>query len=113
MPDRFEDERGVIQDLLDGPIDSVTRIFTRQGAIRGNHIHEHTTQWVYVVSGELLVAEGTEHRLHGDGDFFEERKGLPHAWKAMSDCTVLVITRGPRSGQNYEMDTRRLDVPLL
>ena len=37
MSDRFEDERGVIQDLL-GQVDAVTRITTVEGAV-GNHFH--------------------------------------------------------------------------
>ena len=113
LPDRFEDKRGVIQDLL-GPVDSVTRIDTNAGHIRGNHVHANTTQWVYVISGSLLVAtdtltaDGVDHRLYGPGDLIEEKPGLPHAWKAMDDTTVLVFTKGPRSGEDYESDTVRL-----
>jgi hypothetical protein len=40
MSNYYEDARGVIQDLL-GPVDSVTWITTKKGAIRGNHVH-HT-----------------------------------------------------------------------
>lgn len=113
MADRYEDFRGVIQDLL-GPVDSVTRIDTVAGAVRGNHVHDHTTQWVYILSGSLLVAtdtlsaEGVNHRYHGPGELVKEEPGLPHAWRAMDDTTVLVFTKGPRSGADYESDTRRL-----
>lgn len=111
MADRFEDARGVIQDLL-VQIDSVTEIFTREGAVRGNHTHAETKQWTYVVSGSMLTAQGlpgeVEHRLIGTGSLLYEPPGVPHAWKAMEDTTVLVFTRGPRSGEDYESDTRRL-----
>lgn len=121
-PDRFEDERGVIQDLL-GPVDAVTRISTFQGAVRGNHIHRFTTQWTYVVSGRLLAAWGVDeapieggarHRwmrrdaAHHPGDLIEEPPGIPHAWQALEDTVVLVFTKGPRSGTAYEADTIRL-----
>ncbi len=115
MADRFEDERGVIQDLL-GHVDAVTEIFTRAGAIRGNHVHEQTTQWTYVVSGCLIVRWGGESRIERlviPGEMIEEEAGVPHAWKAVEDTKVLVFTRGPRSGTAYETDTRRLDVPLV
>lgn len=116
MPDRFEDERGVIQDLL-GSVDAVTEIFTRAGAVRGNHVHELTTQWTYVVYGVLLVAwdggDGIRTREYGPHSMIEEKAGIPHAWKALEDTRVLVFTRGPRSGEAYESDTRRLEVPLL
>jgi len=116
MPSRYEDERGVIQDLLGG-IDSVTEIYTRAGSIRGNHIHKETIQWTYIVSGELLVARasaaGIHERTHGPGELITEPPGIPHAWKAILDTVVLVFTKGPRSGENYESDTTRLESPIL
>jgi len=114
---RFVDERGVIQDLLLGPIDSVTQIYTKAGHVRGNHVHKETIQWVYVIYGALRVAQEENGELkvrtHGPNSLITEAAGVPHAWKAMSDCVVLVITRGPRSGNDYETDTTRLTTPLL
>ena len=119
MASDFTDERGTIHDLITGDLSSATEIFTVAGAVRGNHYHKLTTQWVYVVSGDMLVAcdtlvAGIDQRVYHPGDFFEEQKGLPHAWKAMTDCRVIVITRGPRAGENFEDDTYRdLQFPLL
>jgi quercetin dioxygenase-like cupin family protein len=112
MPERFEDARGVIQDLL-GPIDAVTEITTKAGCVRGNHIHHRTTQWVYVVSGALLVTDGGRVATYTRGCFFEEPPGVPHAWRAEQDTRVLVFTKGPRSGEAFESDTERLAVPLI
>ena len=116
MADRFEDHRGVIQDLL-GPVDAVTEINTRAGAIRGNHIHQQTTQYTYVCQGELTAAwiedDGVHEKTYGPGSLITERAGIPHAWRAETDCTVLVLTRGPRSGEAYESDTTRLERPIL
>ena len=116
MADRHEDERGVIQDLL-GPVDAVTEIFTRAGSIRGNHAHLETVQYTYVVSGELRAAwiedDGPHEKVYGPGALITERAGIYHAWKAVTDCTVLVFTRGPRSGEAYESDTVRLERPIL
>jgi quercetin dioxygenase-like cupin family protein len=112
---RFEDERGVIQDLL-GPVDSVTHIETRKGAIRGNHVHRNTDQWTYVVSGRLLSvrwAGRTVEREVGPGQMIAEYRGTAHAWRALEDTACLVFTKGPRSGEGYESDTERLDTPLL
>lgn len=120
--DRFEDNRGIIQDILAGPIDSVTEIFTYKGAIRGNHVHYHTTQWTYVISGRLqvatpanvqswgtLVSRAVHLMDYGPGDLVCDPPGVPHAWKALEDTKVLVFTRGPRSGASYESDVKRLD----
>ena len=119
MPDLgfFEDARGVIQDLLKEPLDAVTKIFTRQGAVRGNHVHLETTQWTYVASGSLVMA----HRKPGDslpvswtvtpGELVCDDPGVAHAWRALEDSVVLVFTRGPRSGASYEDDVHRLAGP--
>jgi quercetin dioxygenase-like cupin family protein len=108
MASSFADERGTIEDILPGPIDGVTKIFTRAGAVRGNHIHRQTTQWTYVVSGTLTAASPAGRTVHVAGDLFEEPPGIPHAWHAEEDTVVLVLTRGPRTGDGYENDTVRL-----
>jgi quercetin dioxygenase-like cupin family protein len=115
--DRFEDHRGVIQDLL-GPVDAVTEIASRAGAVRGNHLHKRTVQYTYVVRGRLLVVaapEGGERteRYVEAGEMITEEAGIPHAWRALEATTVLVFTKGPRSGTAYESDVIRLEVPLL
>lgn len=116
MADRFEDERGVIQDLF-GKVDAVTEIFTRSGAVRGNHYHQHTIQWTYIISGKMIFARMEDDGVHqvtkGPGDMVTEPPGIPHAWKALEDTRVLVFTKGPRSGEEYESDTIRVEKPLL
>jgi quercetin dioxygenase-like cupin family protein len=109
----FVDERGEIRDLVVGPLDSVTEIVTRKGAVRGNHFHNRTTQWTYVVSGWLrVVTPYADTDIHSGGMWVDE-PGVAHAWEALQDTLCLVFTRGPRSGGNYECDTVRLEVPLI
>ncbi len=115
MADRFEDERGVIQDIL-GPVDAVTHIVTRKSAVRGNHFHKLTTQWTWVLSGRLLIktqipGEPPEVKIYLPGEMAREDPGTVHAWYALEDTEVLVFTRGPRSGEDYESDTFRLPEP--
>jgi quercetin dioxygenase-like cupin family protein len=112
VSDRFEDERGVIQDWL-GKVDAVTRITTVAGAVRGNHYHERTTQWTLLLSGSLVMASGESKWLMKPGEFIKHTPGMPHAWKAVTDSQCLVFTKGPRSGEDYESDTIRLKEPLL
>lgn len=112
MSDRFEDHRGVIQDVL-GKIDSVTRITTLAGHVRGNHLHHHTTQWTLVLNGKLTMASGTTRSVMGAGEIVKHPPGMPHAWQAIEDSECLVFTKGPRSGEDYETDTYRLEEPLL
>jgi oxalate decarboxylase/phosphoglucose isomerase-like protein (cupin superfamily) len=116
MADRFEDDRGIIQDLL-GPVDAVTEIFTRAGSIRGNHVHLKTTQWAYIAWGKMRFVTQQDDGIHsvvrGPGSLIVEPASIPHAWEAIEDTLVLVFTRGPRSGEAYESDTLRLDTPLI
>lgn len=116
MASEFRDHRGVIRDLL-GPVDAVTEIFTRGGAVRGNHIHANTVQFTYVCWGRLLMVQAINGELiereYGHGMTAPEERGIPHAWKALEDTLVLVFTKGPRSGEAYETDTIRLEEPLL
>lgn len=113
MASSFTDDRGTIEDLIVSPLDSVTRIVTRAGAVRGNHVHHQTVQWTYVVSGRLAIvtrlSSGEAGRRElGPGEMAMEEAGVAHAWQAIEDCTCLVFTRGPRSGDDYESDTVRL-----
>ena len=113
----FEDVRGTIDDLLMEPFEAVTRIFTRKGHVRGNHVHAETVQWTYVVSGKMFTVLQYPDERQGTvrvaGDLFMEPAGVPHAWQALEDTIVLVLTRGPRSGTHFEDDTKRLDIPLI
>ena len=111
----FVDERGFIRDLLTNvALDSVTLLHTRDGTVRGNHWHDETIQWTYVVKGSLLVRTRERGKISvtadvaKTGDLFMSPAGEEHAWKALEDTDVLVFTTGPRSGDNYESDTHRL-----
>jgi quercetin dioxygenase-like cupin family protein len=117
MADSFTDHRGKIEDLLITPLDGVTRITTVAGAVRGNHVHAETRQWTLVLAGRLVVVTEKDgyrsRREYGPGEMVIDHPGTAHAWQAVTDCEVLVFTKGPRSGSDYESDTQRLRVPLI
>lgn len=123
----FEDSRGVILDILVGEnIDAVTYISFKNKAVRANHFHKETTQWNYVLSGKLKYCskvidkdmledsqtEITEETLY-PGDFCVSYPWEAHALQGIEDSEVLVLTKGPRSGMDYEKDTFRLEKPLI
>lgn len=113
------DERGTITDLIsDDNINAVTLISFVKGAVRANHYHERTIQWNYVISGEILLV--TQFPGHDKvelvlrpGDFAVTRENERHALKGLSDSQVLILTKGPRAGSEYESDTFRLSEPLI
>jgi len=123
----FEDDRGVIVDILEGEsIDAITYISFKNRAIRANHFHKETTQWNYVLSGKLKycnkvidqnllengVSEVIEETLY-PGDFCVSRPWEAHAFQGIEDSEMLVLTKGPRAGMDYEKDTFRLEKPLI
>jgi quercetin dioxygenase-like cupin family protein len=112
LGEKIADDRGVIQDVIVGDLTAATRITTLTGAVRGNHVHELTTQWTFVESGALLMADGTSETVVGPGQMVAQHAGVPHAWKALEDTVCYVFTLGPR-GEDFESDTRRLEEPLL
>lgn len=113
------DARGRITDLIsDDEINAVTLITFVKGAVRANHYHERTIQWNYVISGEILIVtqtpgkEKTERVLKA-GEFVVTRQNERHALKGLTDAEVLILTKGPRAGTQYENDTFRLSEPLI
>ena len=119
ITNNFEDDRGLIRDVLSHePIDAVTVIVSKKGAVRGNHYHKDTYQWVYLLSGKLDYvsrAEGEKSKVTAlvPGDLILSEPYEAHAIVALEDSEMVVLTRGPRGGKEYESDTFRLDSPLI
>jgi quercetin dioxygenase-like cupin family protein len=111
----FEDDRGKIIDILQHvPVDSVTIITCNKDSIRANHYHKESVQYSYVLSGQMLAysqmpGEEVESQILEDGDMMESPPLERHALHALEDSVLLIITRGPRGGKNYEDDTFRVD----
>lgn len=115
----FTDARGSITDLIsDEEINAVTLITFAKGAVRANHYHEHTVQWNYVISGQILLVtqmpgEEKNERILNAGEFAVTRVNERHALMGITDAEVMIITKGPRAGEQYENDTFRLSEPLI
>jgi len=110
----FQDNRGQITDIIQHtPFDSVTVITCVKGAIRANHYHKESIQYSYVLSGHILaltqLSDGPVEQAHlVSGDLLESHQFERHALHALEDSVLLIITRGPRGGKNYEDDTFRV-----
>lgn len=116
----FQDSRGSIRDIfVDDPKSHCTIIFSKKGAVRGNHYHKKSTQYTYVVRGKLLMLSQKvgkskiyRHTLK-DGDLMVHKPREIHAMKALSDTTFLAFADGVRGGKKgYEADTIRVE-PLI
>ncbi len=119
LPVLFRDHRGDIIDLLENEtITAATIITFTKDAVRANHYHKETRQWNYVLNGTIKIAaqmpdESVQEIIMKAGDLVVTEPHERHALKAIEDATLLVLTKGPRGGSEYESDTFRLKEPLL
>ena len=115
----YSDERGEIIDILkNGVFEYATLITSKKGAVRANHFHKETFQWVYMLDGRMRIVaqtpgEPVEEAILEAGGLIVNTPNESHAFEALEDCTMLVLTKGPRGGDNYEDDTYRLTTPLI
>jgi quercetin dioxygenase-like cupin family protein len=115
----FSDARGDITDLLENEtINAITVVTFRKDAVRGNHYHRHTTQWNYLVSGCIrlvtqMPGKPARETIMRPGDLVITGPDERHALQGLEDSTLMVFTKGPRGGKEYESDTYRLDAPLI
>lgn len=118
----YEDERGVIMDLLSKhEMNAATIISFKKGAIRGNHFHKFTVQYNYIIKGSLKYVYQTGDEPIGEVILTTDNNSRlnyseameKHAMIALEETEMLVLTMGPRSGNDYESDTYRLEKPLI
>jgi len=109
----FKDKRGVIIDLLQKEkINAITYITISKGAVRGNHYHKKTYQWNFKISGKMKLISRKKNKIN----FLILKKNQlcltepmeHHALVGLTKCEVLVLTKGPRGGKEYESDTFRI-----
>lgn len=120
LPISYQDGRGIIKDILAGvPIDAITYITSKKGAIRGNHYHKKTHQYDYILKGSLLCVSRKGERgkkvktIARAGDLLYHAPGEQHGYKAREDAEFITFTYGPRRGKEYESDVYRLRTPLV
>lgn len=118
----FQDDRGIIMDLLSKEeMNSATIITFKKGAIRGNHFHKFTIQYNYIIKGTLRYVYQKENGPIEEVILSTDNKSRlnysepleKHAMIALEDTEMLVLTMGPRTGKDYESDTYRLSEPLI
>ena len=113
----FLDDRGTITDIFyQKSMNHGCIINNNPGAVRGNHYHNHTTQYTYILSGTLRYYASDLDRTqikHHDavaGDFIISEPKEIHAMKAGANgCLFISFAEGPRGGEDYEKDTIRVE----
>ena len=111
----FADERGVISNILEEPINHVAIITTKSGTIRGNHYHPEQIQYVYLISGKY---ESISKDLKDDnaktetvtveaGSLVITPPMIAHAMRFSEDSVMLNLTTADRDPDSYEKHTKK------
>ena len=114
-----EDDRGVIEELVNGDFHIVLRTTQVKGSVRANHYHKQDSHIGYLVSGKLEYmtrsveneAEPLKKYIITPGQMFYTPPMLVHATVALVDSDVLYFT--PRSGQQNEYENDLVRVELI
>lgn len=115
LKNNFEDERGIIRDITTHtPVDAITYITFKKNSVRGNHYHNKTVQYDYILEGTFLCRsrKGLDGKVEeaevSAGDFITHEFPDHHAYKAITDGVMISCTLGPRQGDEFETDVVRL-----
>jgi quercetin dioxygenase-like cupin family protein len=113
----FMDQRGVIQNLLDQPIGSVSVITSKKGAIRANHTHKTDAHYCFLYSGEMVYyqrPDGSQKPpqewVIKPGMLFYTPPKHEHAMRFTQDSILIVMAKNGREAADYESDITRIDL---
>ena len=116
----YQDERGIILDIFESePKEHCSLITFNKGSRRANHYHKESTQYLFLISGNLIMRSG---EVDDSGNFKDKIKQdiikphmlvthkpyEAHAFEASENSTILAFACGLRGGKNYEKDVYRL-----
>jgi quercetin dioxygenase-like cupin family protein len=110
----FEDERGIIKNLLHTPIYSVAYITSKKGTERANHYHNVDHHYAFVLSGEIEYCErnidGSNPRswIFKTGDMFYTRPQIVHVMRFIQDTVFMTFSKVKKDHEHYEEDVKRV-----
>ena len=117
----FKDKRGSIKDIFyKKNINHIAVIKSAKGALRGDHFHKKTVQYMYITKGELeywyknRFSKGkSKMALLKEGDLIMTPRNEMHALKITKNNEFIVFTTGLRGGKDYETDTFRFKPTII
>jgi len=119
------DSRGAIRDIfVSSPKDHCSIITFTPDAVRANHFHKESTQYTYVIEGEIMMATRlvdengepageVEKVVLRAGDLVTHPPHHAHAFRALGASTILAFADGVRGGSDYESDVFRLKTSIV
>jgi quercetin dioxygenase-like cupin family protein len=112
---KFEDDRGVIKNLLHTPIYSVAYITSKKGTERANHWHDNDHHYAFILSGKIEYwerdVEGKEKPqswLFEAGEMIYTRPKVVHVMKFLEDTVFMTFSKIKKDHDHYEEDVKRV-----
>lgn len=111
LPFKFEDERGIIQNILFQTVSSVALITSKAGTQRSNHYHKENGHYLYVLNGRVKYSErnldGSESQTaeFGPGEMFFTGPMKVHLCEFIEDSVLISMNLQPRGPENDINDT--------
>lgn len=113
----YIDERGSITDLLNKELCHVGVIVTEKGSIRGNHYHNLSRQYTYILSGKFEVLLAKEYKpsdvekiILEAGELIMIPPRIIHRFKALEKTVMIEMDTESRSGEDFEKDVVRIPI---
>jgi quercetin dioxygenase-like cupin family protein len=109
----FVDDRGIIQNLLLTPINSVAIITSKAGSIRSNHYHKTDWHYLYVISGSLKYYErdvdgpSQEPIVVKAGQMIFTPPMAIHKTEFLEDTVMMSFAKNIRDHEHHEQDLVR------
>ena len=117
LDEAHRDHRGMIQSLVNLPVNNVSLITSREGTVRSNHYHVKDWHYIYVLSGSFDYYFRPTNSNEPLQCIEIKAKHLvftppmeDHATIFKEDCELLAISKLPRDQDSYENDVRRISL---
>jgi quercetin dioxygenase-like cupin family protein len=117
LPMPFADERGAIQTLVNGDVESVQIITSKKGTVRANHYHKEDSHNIYVIAGSLRYycrpvgsAAKPNEVVVLPGQMIFTGPLVEHAVLFLEDCTFINMASKSREQAAYEADLVRVEL---
>lgn len=113
----YMDERGIISDILNEPINHAGLITTEKDSIRANHYHKKSIQYSYILSGKFEVLLAKPNNLNeikkvilNPGELITIPSNVIHRFKAIERAVMFDMISESRDGEGYEDDVVRVKI---
>lgn len=112
----FVNDSGIIQNLLNAPINGAAIIISKAGSIRSNHYHKEDFHYLYVVSGSMEYYErGVDEKFTGQplivnaGAMVFTPPNKIHKTVFLQDTVLVSLSKRNRDHDSHEEDVVRMD----